>query len=126
MVAGKEDNAFGRLLTSLRESKSLTKAQVAANAGLDASSISRLESGERNPEPHTVEAVARGLDLNPVDKERLLATAGFRSQAWDDPFLVALVELLLDPDLPGDVRTEIRTLIKVAVSYGTSRSAARD
>jgi transcriptional regulator with XRE-family HTH domain len=118
-VAGKEENAFGRLLTSFREAKGYTKAQLAGYAGLDPSSISRLESGERAPEPRTVDLVATGLALTPVERERLLATAGFRSIAWDDPLLVSLVELLLDPDLPERTREEIRTLVKVAVVYGT-------
>jgi hypothetical protein len=58
------------------------------------------------------------MKLTPVERERLLASAGFRSEAWNDPLIVALVELTLDPTLPSDVADDVRTLIRVAVEHG--------
>ena len=54
------ENAFGQLLTELREARGWTKTQLAERAGLDPSSVSRLEAGFRAPEPRTVEVLVNG------------------------------------------------------------------
>jgi len=109
---------FGRRLTAYREELGWTKTQLAERAGLDPSSVSRLEGGSRTPEPATIDVLAAALKLSPVERERLLASANLRSEAWNDPLIVALVELTLDPDLPQQIADDVRTLIRVAVEHG--------
>jgi transcriptional regulator with XRE-family HTH domain len=117
---------FGRRLTAYREELGWTKTQLAERAGLDPSSVSRLEGGSRTPEPATIDVLATALKLSPVERERLLASANLRSEAWNDPLIVALVELTLDPDLPQSIADDVRTLIRVAVEHGQrGREAAR-
>jgi transcriptional regulator with XRE-family HTH domain len=117
---------FGRRLTAFREELGWTKTQLAERAGLDPSSVSRLEGGSRTPEPATIDVLAAALKLSPVERERLLASANLRSEAWNDPLIVALVELTLDPDLPQQIADDVRTLIRVAVEHGQrAREAAR-
>lgn len=109
---------FGRLLAAYREEHKWTKTQLAEQAKLDPSSVSRLEGGSRTPELSTINVLAAALELSPVERERLIASAGFRSEAWSDPLIVELVELLLDPDVPAQTRADLRTLIRVAVAHG--------
>ncbi len=109
---------FGRRLTAYREELGWTKTQLADRAGLDPSSVSRLEGGSRTPEPGTIHVLANAMKLTPVERDRLLASANFRSEAWNDPLIVELVELTLDPTLPREVAEDIRTLIRVAVEHG--------
>lgn len=109
---------FGRLLAAYREELNWTKTQLAEQAKLDPSSVSRLEGGSRLPELTTIKVLAEAMKLSPVERERLIASAGFRSEAWSDPLIVELVELLLDPTVPEQTHDELRTLIRVAVAYG--------
>jgi transcriptional regulator with XRE-family HTH domain len=109
---------FGRRLSAYREELGWTKTQLAERAGLDPSSVSRLEGGSRTPEAGTIDLLAEAMKLTPLERERLLASAGFRSEAWDDPLIVELIELTLDPAVPRDVVADVRTLIRVAVEHG--------
>ncbi len=111
------ENAFGKLLETYRNARGWTKAQLAERAKLDPSAISRLESGQRFPERQTVALLADALALSPLDRERLYAAAGYRSEAWDDPLVAELVEVLTDPDLPEHIKSEVRTIVRVALRY---------
>jgi transcriptional regulator with XRE-family HTH domain len=108
---------FGRLLAAYREARGWTKTQLAERAGLDPSSVSRLEGGSRTPERSTIDTLAAAMNLTPVERERLLASADFRSDAWNDPLMVELVEATLDPALPEDIAADVRTLIRIAVEH---------
>ncbi|MER3439371.1 MAG: XRE family transcriptional regulator [Chloroflexota bacterium] len=111
------ENAFGKLLEVYRAAKGWTKAQLAERAGLDPSAISRLESGQRVPERQTVALVADALELSPLDRERLYAAAGYRSDAWDDSLVAELVEVLADPAIPDEIKSEVRAVVRVALRY---------
>ncbi len=64
-------------LTRLREARNLRKTDIATRAGLDPSSISRLERGERAPELDTVHALSDAMTLSQQERNRLLISAGF-------------------------------------------------
>ena len=119
-------NEFGPLLAELRTVRRWSQAKLADRANLDPSSVSRFEAGTRGPERDTVLAIADALALPVIDRERLLAAAGFRSEAWDDPLLAELVELLADPMLPQDISVDVRTLLRVAVQHGRRARDARE
>jgi len=114
---------FGRLLAAYRERIGWTKTDLAKEAGLDPSSVSRLEGGSRTPERSTIDTLAAAMHLTPVERERLLASADFRSEAWNDPLMVELVELTLDPTLPANVAADVRTLIRIAVEHARGQMA---
>lgn len=111
------ENAFGKLLETYRTARNWTKAELAERAKLDPSAISRLESGQRFPERQTVALLADALELSPLDRERLYAAAGYRSEAWDDPLVADLVEVLADPAIPPEIKDEVRTVVRVALRY---------
>lgn len=109
---------FGPLLTELRTARGWAQAKLADRSGLDPSSVSRFEAGTRAPERETVLAFADAMALPVIERERLLAAAGFRSEAWDDPLISELVEVLADPTLPGDVGDDLRALLRIAIQHG--------
>ncbi|MGH2531895.1 MAG: helix-turn-helix domain-containing protein [Thermomicrobiales bacterium] len=109
---------FGRILAELRAARGWSQARLAGEASVDQSYVSRLEKGERAPERDTVLKLLDALDAPAAERERLLASVGFRSEALDDPLLSDLVGLLIDPALPPETEHEIRTLLRIAVAYG--------
>lgn len=115
--------AFGELLGSLRTIRGWSQGQLAKRSGLDPSSISRLEAGTRAPERETVLRLADALALPIPDRDRLLAAAGFRSIALDDPLISELGALLVDPNLPAAAAEELRALLRVAIQFART---ARD
>lgn len=109
---------FPQLLQAMRVERGWSKADLAKRANFDPSTITRLEQGSRDPEPDTVLQLADGMALSLVDRDRLLAAAGYRSETWDDPDLVQIAMLLTDHSIPSNVRHEIRTMVRMAVSHG--------
>jgi transcriptional regulator with XRE-family HTH domain len=109
---------FGPRLSELRQARGWSQVKLAQEAGLDPSTVSRFEAGSRAPERDTVLKIADALVLPVVDRERLLAAAGFRSEAWDDPMLAELAQLLNDPAIPHEAHDELRALVRVAVQHG--------
>jgi transcriptional regulator with XRE-family HTH domain len=74
-VAG-ESTAFGALLRELRLEASLTIEALSAASGVSVRGIGDLERGRRAaPQRGTVAALAEGLGLGEVERERLLAAA---------------------------------------------------
>jgi transcriptional regulator with XRE-family HTH domain len=108
---------FGSLLTKLREARGWSQGRLAQQAGIDPSSVSRFEAGTRAPERDTVYRLADALVLPIIDRDRLLTAAGFRSAALDDPLISEMAMLLADPTLPEPARTELRTVLRMALQY---------
>jgi transcriptional regulator with XRE-family HTH domain len=109
---------FGPQLSELRQARGWSQVKLAQQAGLDPSTVSRFEAGSRAPERDTVLKIADALVLPVLDRERLLAAAGFRSEAWDDPMLAELAQLLNDPAISTEASEELRTLLKIAIQHG--------
>lgn len=111
-------SAFGELLANLRNARGWSQGRLAQQAGIDRSYLSRLEAGARSPERETVAHLADALVLPMADRDRLLAAAGFRSAALDDPLIADLVAILFDPALPERAEQELRSALRVAVQFG--------
>lgn len=109
--------AFPGLLEQLREERGLSKAELAKRTGLDPSTITRFEQGARMPERETILQLAGAMVLPMADRDRLLASAGFRSELWDDPLLVELAQLLNERDIAPVAREEARGVVRMAIAY---------
>jgi transcriptional regulator with XRE-family HTH domain len=72
---------FGQHIRDLREAKSLSVRQVAAQLGLESSYLSKIEHGERLPSEAVLEALAALLGANP---HILLAMTGRISKAFQE------------------------------------------
>lgn len=108
---------FATLLQQMRATRNLSKADLAKRTGVDPSTITRFEQGSRAPERATILDLAKAMVLPMIDRDRLLAAAGFRSELWDDPALVELAQLLNEPSLPETARAEARSVIRMATAY---------
>jgi transcriptional regulator with XRE-family HTH domain len=69
--------SFGLKLRQLRERAGKSQANIAQAAGYDHSFISRLEGGYRDPSREAVETISKALGLSEMDKDVLLASAGY-------------------------------------------------
>jgi transcriptional regulator with XRE-family HTH domain len=111
------DLSFAELLQRLRIERGWTKADLAKRARFDPSSITRFEQGARTPERDTVIQLANAMALPVSDRDRLLASAGFRSELWDDPLLVELAQILGDTRMSVAAKNEVRTVLRMAIAY---------
>ena len=70
-------STFGNILKSYRERAGLSQTELAEQAGLSGSTISRIESGERNPlrRRSQVMALVKALGLNQAETDSLLSAA---------------------------------------------------
>jgi transcriptional regulator with XRE-family HTH domain/ketosteroid isomerase-like protein len=70
-------STFGMLLKTYRERTGLSQNELAAQAGLSASTISRVEGGERGPlgKRRQVIALAKALGLSQIETDTLLSAA---------------------------------------------------
>ena len=113
-----EVSEFARLLERLRHERGWSKADLAKRSALDPSSITRFEQGNRNPDRETVLQLAEAMALPMVERDRLLAASGYRSEIWDEPLLVELSHILADDDVPADAREKVRAVLQMAIAYG--------
>ncbi len=58
-------NEFGRELRRLRREQGLSQARLAELAGVTASYLSQLETGERNPTPMVIRRLSPHLNVSP-------------------------------------------------------------
>ncbi len=76
---------FADRLRALRLTRSLTQEELAERAGLSAKAVGALERGERRrPYPHTVRALATALELDPAERDLLVAAVPRGSGAVTD------------------------------------------
>lgn len=108
---------LARLLTQFRKARGMSKAELAERTDLSPSSITRFEQGSREPERETVLLLAKAMVLPLVDRDRLLAAGGFRSELWDDPELIELAQLMSEPSIPDEARQEARSVVRMASAY---------
>ena len=66
-MAQQTDLALAALVKRLREERGLTQEQVAFEAGITASALSRIERGLNNPGWMTVRRIAQALDVGLVE-----------------------------------------------------------
>ena len=83
---------------------------------MDHSLVSRLESGQRSATREAIGKLARGLDLVPEDKDRLLIAAGFfpdrpENALADEPTVTRIYRLLHDETMPEEKRDNLRQLL---------------
>lgn len=69
------DGAVGRALRELREQNKLTARDLAADSGVSAAMISRIENGQVSPSLSTLNALAQSLQVPVVSLFRETATA---------------------------------------------------
>jgi transcriptional regulator with XRE-family HTH domain len=69
------DAALAELLKQLREDREITQEELAFEAGITASALSRIERGINNPGWMTVRRIAEALDVTLVQLARKIEDA---------------------------------------------------
>lgn len=107
---------FRGLLKRHREARRWSQERLAAEAEMDHSLVSRLESGQRSPTREAIGKLGRGLTLAPEEKDRLLIVAGFfpdqpENAVSDEPAVTRIYRLLHDETMPREKRDNLRQLL---------------
>ena len=115
-AATRSSEEFRGLLKRHREARRWSQERLAAEAEMDHSLVSRLESGQRSATREAIGKLARGLDLAPEDKDRLLIAAGFfpdqpENALADEPTVTRIYRLLHDETMPEEKRDNLRQLL---------------
>lgn len=120
---------FGVTLKKYREARRVSQSKLAARAGFDHSYVSRLESGARTPTRDAVEQLAIALDLEPVNRDELLASAGFlpgelSSLLSGEPEITEVLGLLQNDHVPEAYRDSMRQVLRLLAEQ--ARHVLRD
>jgi transcriptional regulator with XRE-family HTH domain len=86
--------AFRALIKAHRDARRWSQERLAAEAEMDHSLVSRIESGQRNPTREALGKLATGLRLDRERTEALLLAAGYLPGTIDAGDLRAAVALL--------------------------------
>jgi len=109
---------FGVTLKKFREARRVSQSKLAGRAGFDHSYVSRLESGARTPTRDAVEQLAIALELEPVNRDELLASAGFlpgelSSLLSGEPEITEVLGLLQNDHVPEAYRDSMRQVLRL-------------
>lgn len=109
---------FGVLLKRCREARHVSQSKLAERASFDHSYVSRLESGARTPTRDAVDRLGEALNLNQVERDALLAAAGFlprdvTSLLASEPVVGEVLDLLQDESVPMEARENFRQVLKL-------------
>jgi transcriptional regulator with XRE-family HTH domain len=109
---------FADLLYHFRVRIARSQSDLGRHAGVNASYVNRLESGERRvPTPEVAGALARALQLPPEETDRFLWSAGclppsLQQLAAGDPTILAVTHLLTDQRLSPEARADFRACVE--------------
>lgn len=109
---------FGTTLKTFREARRVSQSKLAARAGFDHSYVSRLESGARTPTRDAVEQLALALELEQLNRDELLASAGFLPGALSsllsgEPEITEVLGLLQNNHVPEAYRDSMRQVLRL-------------
>ena len=112
------DLAFGGTLKRFREARRVSQSKLAERAGFDHSYVSRLESGARTPTRDAVEQLAQAMELEQVNRDELLASAGFLPGAVSsllsgEPEITEVLGLLQNTQVPEAYRDSMRQVLRL-------------
>jgi transcriptional regulator with XRE-family HTH domain len=112
---------FGPFLTELRLTRGMAQRALADKSGADASTISRIEKGERGVSRELVDRLADALAATPEERLRLLRAAGFLPPLVEsllaEPDLARLTALFKRSDLEDRHRTLLLDYVRLALAH---------
>jgi transcriptional regulator with XRE-family HTH domain len=109
---------FGSTLKKFREARRVSQSKLAERAGFDHSYVSRLESGARTPTRDAVQQLSQALELERVQQDELLASAGFlprevSSLLSGEPEITEVLGLLQNNQVPEAYRESMRQVLRL-------------
>ena len=122
---------FGATLRRFRERAGLSQNALAQRAGVNASYINRLESGDRRrPTEQVCAAIGRTMHLTIAELDELLLSAGYaplwlRLAGTADPTVNALASLLTDDAISDGALLDARAVIETVITRFRQAGAPR-
>jgi len=109
---------FGATLKQFREHRRVSQSKLAERAGFDHSYVSRLESGARTPTRDAVQQLSQALELERLQQDELLASAGFlpreiSSLLSGEPEITEVLGLLQNNQMPDAYRDSMRQVLRL-------------
>lgn len=114
----REEVQFGVTLKQFREARRVSQSKLAERAGFDHSYVSRLESGARTPTRDAVRQLSAAMELEEVQQDELLASAGFlprevSSLLSSEPEITEVLGLLQNSHVPEAYRASMRQVLRL-------------
>lgn len=110
---------FAKLLLELRDYRGLSQSQLADLAGLDHSTVSRFEKGDRKPLKETVVRLSRALNIREPDTRyyQLLEAAGYSGNSSDRTYACEEIKTLnlIYMDGTPTSRAELQTALRILI-----------
>jgi transcriptional regulator with XRE-family HTH domain len=120
-LASGPSEGLGPLLTRLRNDRGLPQKQVARQAEIDNSTLSRLESGDRGVSREVLDRICEVLDLDRHERLDVLTAAGFlnqdAAQLLADDDVAQLARLLHAPAVEPEDEKLLRQYIRLALAH---------
>ena len=111
--------ALGSLLTRLRGERNLAQKEVAHRAGIDGSTLSRLESGERGVSREVIGRICDVLRLDRNTRLEVELAAGLLTEEaaalLSNEELARLALILNDPALPPVEAERLKLYVRLAL-----------
>lgn len=104
------DDNFGLWLQREREKRGLTQAKLAAKAGLNRAVINKIENGQSEPSPGTLQAIADALNIS---DEVIFRAAGYLRSPSDTEYQDEFLHLL--SQLPPEEQRRYLDLLRFEV-----------
>lgn len=115
---------LGPLLIQLRTERGLAQKEVARQAEIDGSTLSRLENGGRGVSREVLDRIAAALQLNTLDRLSLHVAAGFldgdTARMLADPDLTQLAAILTGPDVTPRDAASLRLFVTLALEHAAA------
>ncbi|MFT4040197.1 MAG: helix-turn-helix transcriptional regulator [Thermomicrobiales bacterium] len=115
---------LGPLLIQFRTARGMAQKEVARQAEIDGSTLSRLENGGRGVSREVLDRIAAVLELGPMDRLSLHVAAGFldasTARMLADPDLTELAAILTAPSTTPRDAARLRQFVTLALEYAAA------
>lgn len=115
---------LGPLLIQFRSERGLAQKEVARQADIDGSTLSRLENGGRGVSREVLDRIAAALKLHTMDRLSLHVAAGFldadTARLLADPELTELAAILTGPETTPHDAARLRLFVTLALEYAAA------
>jgi transcriptional regulator with XRE-family HTH domain len=121
----KSSAVFRKLLKQFRSRRDWSQEQLAQQANMDHSLVSRIESGARTPTRIATHKLAKGLELRGLERDQLLIAAGYfpgnpAHAVVDQPVVALLYEFLNDRRFSETRRRELAEQVAALIAVATA------
>jgi transcriptional regulator with XRE-family HTH domain len=115
---------LGPLLIQYRNERGLAQKEVARQAEIDGSTLSRRENGGRGVSREVLDRIAAALQLDTVDRLSLHVAAGFldadTARLLADPDLTELAAILTGPNTAPRDAARLRLFVTLALEHAAA------